>query len=329
MSGERDAGVEDARRALAAWLAARGLAPLELAALAGDVSPRLYFRVRFAPATAPAESVVAAFYPPAARAACARFLASGRLMAAAGVRVPETLAADSDAGVMLLEDLGARTLYEFAPGDWRTLGPYLEAAVRTLDRLRQLPPGEVAALNPPLDAELLRRELEQTWRVFLEPRGLLADAALARELGELLDRICGELGAEPRQPCHRDFMARNLVPLAATPAQVAVLDHQDLRLGPPGYDLASLLNDSLFPPAALAERLRQAAGVGERSYRLAAVQRTLKAVGTFAAFAARGSPRHLPLVAPTLERCVENLEALGEDQALAARLRRLWRPAIC
>jgi aminoglycoside/choline kinase family phosphotransferase len=108
-----------------------------------------------------------------------------------------------------------------------------------------------------------------------------------------------------------------------------VLDHQDLRLGPPGYDLASLLNDSLFPPPEIADPLRRVAGVDERAYRLAAVQRTLKAVGTFAAFAARGSPQHLPLVGPTLRRCLENLQALPEGWGLATRLRRLWHDTIC
>jgi aminoglycoside/choline kinase family phosphotransferase len=195
--------------------------------------------------------------------------------------------------------------------------------------LRSLPPAPVAALNPALDEELMRRELDQTLRVYLEPQGLAGEGTLAGDLGSMLASICAELGAAPAIPCHRDFMARNLVPVPSPAAEVAVLDHQDLRLGPPGYDLASLLNDSLFPPFDIADRLRRAAGVAERDYRLAAVQRTLKAVGTFAAFAARGSPRHLPLIGPTLRRCLENLEALPEGSGLATRLRRLWHGAIC
>ena len=59
-----------------------------------------------------------------------------------------------------------------------------------------------------------------------------------------------------------------------------MLDHQDLRLGPPRYDLASLLNDSLFPPPELEARLVRAA-LGEEAtaedfldYHRAAAQRT-------------------------------------------------------
>ena len=41
-----------------------------------------------------------------------------------------------------------------------------------------------------------------------------------------------------------------------------MLDHQDLRLGPPFYDLASLLNDTLFPPPDAEEALLAAAAPG-------------------------------------------------------------------
>ena len=41
-------------------------------------------------------------------------------------------------------------------------------------------------------------------------------------------------------------------------------------------------------------------------------QRCLKAVGTFVRFAARGQPRHLDLVAPTLARAARHLAVLPE-----------------
>jgi aminoglycoside/choline kinase family phosphotransferase len=133
-------------------------------------------------------------------------------------------------------------------------------------------------------------------------------------------------------------MARNLVPrprprpaASGDEAALVVLDHQDLRLGPPGYDLASLLNDSLFPPAELEEGwLARVLPPGEAprlAYHRAAAQRTLKAVGTFAAFARRGSDRHLPLIPPTLERALYHLGRLPEGRKLAPELERRWRQA--
>src|SRR5260370_24078577 len=99
-------------------------------------------------------------------------------------------------------------------------------------------------------------------------------------------------------------MARNLMPLPG--GAVGVLDHQDLRLGPPAYDVASLLNDTLFPPAEIEQELLVAtpSATPRAAYHLAAAQRTFKAVGTYASFARRGAPRHLPLIPPTLARAL-------------------------
>jgi aminoglycoside/choline kinase family phosphotransferase len=129
-------------------------------------------------------------------------------------------------------------------------------------------------------------------------------------------------------------MVRNLMPLPDG-AGLVVLDHQDLRLGPPLYDLASLLNDTLFPPPAAEEALLAGALTSEaerapvlRSYHRAAAQRTLKAVGTYAKFARLGADRHLPLIAPTLARFVKNFSRIPEGETLSARLREAWRPAL-
>jgi hypothetical protein len=117
-------------------------------------------------------------------------------------------------------------------------------------------------------------------------------------------------------------MARNLVPLADR--TVGVLDFQDLRLGPPAYDLASLLNDTLFADAALEARLvaeRLGAPGGDEAYARAVAQRGLKAVGTYLRFAADGKRRHLALVEPTLARALSALARLPEAAAAIAPLR--------
>jgi N-acetylmuramate 1-kinase len=301
-----------------AWLAARGFPVLHCEPLAGDVSLRRYFRVRLAEGTA-----ILVAYPQSVRASCGRFAATTSLLTEVGVRVPAILAEDCALGFMLCEDLGARTLYEVG-GALSALLPHFESAVTILARLHTLPAAAVDALNPRLDEALLDRELRQTWDCFLLPRGWGGAGAARLRWEAALGELCRQLGSRPPVPCHRDFMARNLVPLAA--GEIGVLDHQDLRLGPPQYDLASLLNDSLFPPPAMTERLLELA-LGEArdsasrfDYHRAAAQRTLKAVGTFAAFAQRGSSRHLPLVTPTLRRAVEHLALLPETVEFAATL---------
>lgn len=310
----------DIEPALRRWLARHGLQPEAMEPLTGDVSPRRYARLRLAAGG----TAILATYPPDLRSACRRFLASGRLLAAAGVRVPAVLAHRCRSGWTVVEDLGERTLYDLAGRPWSELAPYFVAAAEAARAIAALPPEPVARLSPALDAALLRRELRQTWELFLVPRRLVGEARSPARLWRALDRLCADLAAEPRVPCHRDLMARNLVPLAG--GGVAVLDHQDLRPGPPHYDLASLLNDSLFPPAdGERELLRRFAAGPAASYHRAAAQRTLKAVGTYAAFAARGVPRHLGLIPATLGRALDHLERLPETAAAVSEVASGWR----
>lgn len=274
--------------------------------LVGDVGTRSYFR--YAPDDG--GSQILAVFPAKMRDACERFLATTELLTRAGVRVPRVLAADCTAGWTWLEDLGPQTLYQrfrTVPDPWEELTPWYRRAMSVLDAVRALPMEAVSAVgNPPLDAELLRRELALTETHFLEPRGHSG-------WGPVLDDLVAEIGAVPRVPCHRDFMLRNLMPLEdggddGGSIAVGVLDHQDLRPGPPLYDEASLLNDSLFPPAEVVTAL-----LADRSllYHRVAAQRTLKAVGTYAR-----TGHHADLVEPTFSRARSHLARVPEARGL-------------
>ncbi|HYO12764.1 MAG TPA: phosphotransferase [Thermoanaerobaculia bacterium] len=313
------------RADLETWLAGLGRSVREVQPLTGDVSPRRYARLSFEDGA----TAILATYPPDIAPVCPRFLRTTEILEGAGVRVPRVLAAACDGGGwMLLEDLGLLTLGDWKGRSWSELAAYFEDALGIIDRITGLPAGDLAELNPTLGCELLKKELAQTWEVFLAPRGLTGNSALAEALRAVLDSMCDALGSETPVPCHRDFMARNLMPLPGT-SKVAVLDHQDLRLGPPFYDLASLLNDTVFPPPEAEEALLAAAlpSPADRvRYHRAAAQRTLKAVGTYAAFARRGADRHLPLIGPTLSRSLRHLALVPESAALAVDLGRVWGP---
>ena len=306
-----------------AWIAAREPRVERLDPMPGDVSARRYFRAHRG-----RETLVVAFYPPTLRDACRRWLATDRLLSGAGVRTPVVLDADCAAGLMLLEDLGAETLQDHEPSGWPALEPWLRTAVDVADRIRGLDGDRVAALQPPLGEVLLAAELEQTWRLYLEPRGLTGDPATAAALRAGLDRLVVELATSPPEPCHRDFMARNLVPLPA--GAVAVLDHQDLRPGPPFYDLASLTNDTLYPPSRWTEKLlgdRLETPEARLAFHRAAAQRALKIVGTFESFRRRGSRRHVALIRPSLEAALRHLAHLPETADLVPLLREAWSDA--
>lgn len=307
--------------------------------MAGDVSRRRYVRLRFRDGG----TAVLALYPEDMASACDRSLVSGRLLHDQGIRVAAVLDAScretalgEAGGWVLHEDLGERTLYDLAERPWEELAPYFEDALAQLPRIAAVPATVVAELNPPLDRALLSRELAMTRSAWLEPRGIVVEDAIL----DALELLCERLGDEEPVPCHRDYGARNLIPIpeegspggAPGAARVAVIDHQDLRLGPPLYDLASLLNDSLFPPPREEERLLAAAGVrsgAERiRYHRAAAQRTLKAIGSYAAFAGRGEARHERLIAPTFERALGHLAEVPETTGFAPLLERLCRPIL-
>jgi aminoglycoside/choline kinase family phosphotransferase len=309
--------------AVADWLNSRNRTGVRLERLEGDVSARRYYRA----VGVDGESVIVAFYPPELRDSCRNFTVTARLLDRVGVRSPEILAADCETGFMMLEDLGADTLYSMRKDPWDRLLPWLESGKEILQRIQEIPIETVADLNPALDGALFRRELEQTWNLFLEPRGLVGDRVTAEQLRKALDRLCENLGSAPGTSCHRDFMARNLVPADPPPALV-VLDHQDLRKGPPFYDLASLLNDSIFSPPEverelLADLITTAKDLA--NYHQAAAQRTLKAIGTFELFSQRGSKRHLHLIPPTLVRALYHLGELPDFSGLLPAIGDSWR----
>jgi len=308
------------------WLEGLGLRGAALRRLAGDVSARRYYRL-----TLPAGgSRVLACYPPELRDAQLRFARAADLLEGIGVRVPGRFDEDVERGWALLEDVGERTLAQRDDLGGDEVERWIEEAFEIAARIAALPVPEVVALgSPPLDRALLEKELARTLAVVLAPSGL-APAGLETALGDL----CGLLASDPPAPCHRDFMARNLVPLGS--GELVVLDFQDLRLGPPAYDAASLLNDTFFASPALEARLLArlvGRGVREESYLRAVAQRTLKAAGTFVSFARQGDARHLELVPGCLDRAVRCLLELPETEAvvapLAERLRRLEPGALC
>ena len=265
-----------------------------------------------------------------------RFLAATELLNSVGVPLPEVERHSlGEPAWILLEDLGPETVFDRWKGGGLSpaaLDRFLTEAVACIGRIQLLSPDRVRALgSPPLDRELLMAELDLTWERFLEPHGLVGDRILAGQLRAFCEAVCERLGSAAPVPCHRDFMVRNLMLRARAPAgadpEVVVIDHQDLRLGPPHYDLASLLNDSLTLTAG--QRRDHLATLEEDTeepalYSAAVAQRMLKIAGTFAHFAALGNERHLPLIPPALRRFFDALDALPEGRELAPRLRREW-----
>ena len=166
-----------------------------------------------------------------------RWLQVRDLLQANGVRVPQVLARDVDNGFLLLEDLGGPTLAQVITDDNADAG--FDAAISQLLALQQLSP---TAGLPHFGEALLQRDagLFEEWFIG-QHLGLRLDCGQAEQLQLGQRRLMDNALAQAQVPVHRDFMPRNLMPVADGPA---VLDFQDLVIGPVAYDVASLLRDA-------------------------------------------------------------------------------------
>jgi len=103
------------------------------------------------------------------------------------------------------------------------------------------------------------------------------------ELEESLHELAEEVGVFPRLFCHRDLHSDNII---VSRGQIRVVDYQDALMAPRAYDLASLFVDGYRPPEAAERRLlcetaEQDLGIGRIEFRKTALQRAVKALGTF------------------------------------------------
>lgn len=286
--------------------------------LAGDGSPRAFFRLRFADEPA-VVAVLPAGRDPARMAEARSAWLIGTHLYRAGVPVPEPLAHDEESGAILFEDLGDLRLHEYlremaAPDDAELLLVYGQV-VRELARMQVLGGQGFQESwcwqTSRYDRELmLAREsgyfLEALCRKLL---GLRTDAAsLRREFEE----IAGHAAAAPVHFfLHRDFQSRNLM---LKDGRVRIIDFQGGRLGPLGYDLASLLIDPYVglsrevQDKLLAEylqALQRHTGYDRERFRqeyfYLALQRNLQILGAFAFLGGElGKSFFLPFIRPAL-----------------------------
>jgi aminoglycoside/choline kinase family phosphotransferase len=233
--------------------------------LAGDASSRAYERVSLETGScllmnAPARPEGPAIHGGRSYDAIAHrardvvpFVAIGQALRAAGVRVPEIHAADVNAGLLLLEDLGAEGIV--APDGAPLLERY-EAAIDLLVLMHgriwpeEAPaPGRGAFRIPPYDRDALLVEISLFPDWFGGHGGEPAFPAMHR--APFLEAWSGVL-EETRSVSTlvlRDFHSPNILWQADATGtdRVGVLDFQDALLGHPAYDVASLAQDARVP----------------------------------------------------------------------------------
>lgn len=339
-----------------------GAAPgdLSILRLSGDASTRSYFRAQAGEA-----SVILALYaepfdetesassrlarleaanPPIrltfANDPCA-YVEVTALFGQAGLPVPHVLAVSGGDSVLLIEDVGDLRLQDWLATN--AVDESKEAYRRAIELTVGIQEATGLALSADsicsrlaFDAAKLRWELGFFFaHYFNRFLGLRLDAATANGVQEDFKAISAELAARPRVLAHRDFHTRNLM---MRDGKMIIIDHQDARMGPASYDVASLLADPYTAlDRAIAEEMVERFielkadstlrldDVEEfrRELELMTVQRMLKAIGTYSYQAAVAkNPVYIPYIEPAIERASRSMSALARFDTTRALLER-------
>lgn len=257
------------------------------------------------------------------------FVAMAHALRQRGLSAPEIYAADLDAGLLILEDLGAENVVaESAPIEERyaaSVDVLVELHRQMLPNALPVAPGIEHRLPPyDLAAFMIEAELLLDW--YLPYCGGAADAAARAEFVETWTASLRPALTLPPTWVLRDYHSPNLLwlPQRAGLARVGILDFQDALMGPAAYDVVSLLQDArvdVLEPMEVAllgryVMARRAADPGFDAeafvglYALLGAQRATKILGIFARLNRRdGKPqylRHLPRVWQNLTRSLSH-----------------------
>ena len=317
----------DRLRALTLWAQTREQDPqLHLHLISGDASFRRYYR---------AQGKIWVDAPPQTEKN-EEFVRNAAALLQAEIPAPEVYAVDLEQGFLCVSDLGDVSLLSRLDGasvcHW-----YGQAIEQLLPAIATMPL-EVE----PFDEVFMAREnnIFPEW-LLGHHLGLTLDAREQALLDETFAGLTQNNLAQPQVVMHRDFHSRNLMVLADE--RLAVIDFQDMVLGPLTYDLVSLLKDCYVRwPLPL---VRELTAQGYRAYQrtglltdmseaqfnrclaLTGMQRHLKAAGIFCRLHHRdGKSGYLKDIPRTLYYVLEVAQAEPQLHSFAEWLQRRVLP---
>ncbi|NOZ13873.1 MAG: phosphotransferase [Acidobacteria bacterium] len=232
--------------------------------LKGDASGRSYYR---------GHGHILAKYPIDGEESFDNYLFWSARYRAAGIPVPEILRYDRARMEMYLEDWGntdgVNWFHQLGTAEEKS--DFVRSVYRFISLIRNLDAGNAGGQKIRLKQELdfflnhagdtIFRNLDISWLV-----PLCAEIARVLEGGKWV-------------LSHRDYHFRNIL---VRDGEVCIIDFQDTRPAPEFYDNVSLLFDNYLDLGEMIPELEPAAG--SPALRWAALQRNLKALGTFSWF---------------------------------------------
>ncbi|RTL53859.1 MAG: tRNA (adenosine(37)-N6)-threonylcarbamoyltransferase complex ATPase subunit type 1 TsaE [Bradyrhizobiaceae bacterium] len=243
------------------------------------------------------------------------FVAMAGALRERGYSAPAIYHADLDAGFLITEDFGTASFVQGTPAT-----PILERYQVAVDMLASLHHEELpqtVALAPKvdyriplfdLDAMMVEVGLIIEW--YLPDRGVELTGMMHADFILVWQQLFARLDGVPTTWMLRDFHSPNLIWLEhrADTGKVGLLDFQDAVIGPPAYDLVSLLQDARIDVPGDVEIAMLARYVAARraadpafdpvafaeQYAIMSAQRNTRLLGTFARLNRRdGKPQYL------------------------------------
>ena len=254
---------------------------LTLELISGDASFRKYYR---------AANRIWVDAPPATEKN-REFIANSAALLNAGITAPLVLQYEMENGFLCVSDLGDRSLLSCLSDS--SVTAWYTKALQLLPQLTQ-----VQLDLPVFDAEFMTRENAIFPEWLLEKHLQLELSAEEKTLlAETFALLTENNLQQPQVVMHRDFHSRNL--MVSEAGSLAVIDFQDMVLGPLTYDAVSLLKDCYcrWPDPVIAQGAEYAwqlyvdtgvlsAGTSLPQFMqwldLTGMQRHLKAAGIFA-----------------------------------------------
>jgi len=164
-----------------------------------------------------------------------------------GIPVPELYHLEPDKKTAIFEDLGDLSLYSWlkcSRDRWEIEEMY-RRVIEIMISIHKIPLSDLRECplleDRVFDYEHLRWETSYFVERFIRPfMGLEADIS---GLNEEFHRLAQEVDRYRKTVIHRDLQSQNIMITKGVPR---VIDYQGARIGPPAYDIASLLWDPYF-----------------------------------------------------------------------------------
>ncbi len=314
--------------------------------LAGDASDRAYYRVSWQEATENRSYILMAMgnakdalhseeisEKPANTTFELPFINIQKHLSACKITVPEIFLHDKTEAWILLEDLGNTHFADRIKRDFQKPSQVSENYRHAIDLLisLQLQATPISAKQciahmRDYNQNLFEWEFDHFIEYGIEKRMRITLPPLKKTaLRSYFSQLSAHFAAQPSYFTHRDYHSRNLmVQDGPEGMRLGLIDFQDALMGPPEYDLASLLRDSYIDlPADMVDALldyylRQwkeradlpiDGNLFKESFDLISIQRNLKAAGRFIYIdQIKGKDHLLPFVIPTLIKVKSTLQ---------------------